>query len=560
MRKNLLFILTTIVAFALFIPNAMAIEVKTEDEFLTNVKSGQSVEIKKDLTITLTEDITLTKKLTIGTGSGNVVSVTIDLNGHALKTNGSSAQIYVQTKGKLIVNDSVGTGIITNAGATGYNPYMLQVGGALEVNGGTIENTLSSNQAVYIQLATSTGVLNGGTIINSYTKGSKAVSSTGTFTINGGKVISKAAGTTGQTTAIAGKKVIMNGGTVEGAGTAIEVSGAPVEINGGTIIGGTFALHTNYAVINPAEGKEVNIKAGRAAVIAYNAPAEGQGNVIYGGNFDAPTLMETAYVCDSTNMEVHGGVFTSDVSEYVVDGKYAEKVGDVYEIKEYTQNVEVTPIDPTDEVEDTTVGLTPDEETEDTLMESLDKEIAADPELQEAVQNNHVVVVVDVTAKEENAIDDELVEKFENVAENIVIADYFDISVLVHDANDNHLGTIKELTKEIELAILLPEKYINKDANVNRKYYVIREHLGEVKILEDVVVSEDGKSIIFKSNKFSTYALAYTDEVIEDTPTDDFPAEVPSPDTSDINLTSYIVTLLLSTVGVVITFKKRFVK
>ena len=516
MRKKMFVVIITIVAFGLFIPNVMAVEVKTQEEFYATIEEGKKVDIKSNFNIKLQEDVTITSKVTIGVSYGEEVSMIIDLNGHTINLNGSSAQLYVQTKGKLVVEDSLGGGLITNKGATGYNPYPIQIAGNCEVNGGTLENTLSSNYALYTQNATSTCMLNNGTIINSYDKGGKAVYNKGTFIMNGGKVVNKAAGNPGYAAAIEGHTIIMNGGEIEAAGTGIVATGSNVEITGGTINAGWYGLLTRYAIVNPAEGKQVNIKAGKAVVMAYSAPKEGIGNKIYGGNFDAPIFVK-GYASEenANNIEVHGGIFTPDVSEYVVDGKYAEKVGTNYEIKEYTQNIGIVPIDPTEEVEDATVGLTKNEETEETLMESLDEALASDITSLDkgAVKNNHVVVAVDITSIKKDELDDEVVDKFEKVSKNLVIADYFDISVLVNDNNNKNLGFIPQLTKDIELVILLPEKYINTDENVNRMYYVIREHDGQVEILNDVELSEDGKSIIFKSNKFSTYALAYEDVV-----------------------------------------------
>ena len=556
MKKKMLLIVTTIVAFALFVPNVMAAEVKNEEEFYTTIEDGTKVEIKGDFNIKLEKDITITEKVTIGASYGKDVSMTIDLNGHTINLNGISAQLYVQTKGKLIVEDSVGGGLITTGKSTTSPSYSIQIKGSCEINGGTLENTVANKYTLYIQDKTSTCTLNNGTIINSYDKGGRAVSNKGTFIMNGGKVVNKAAGNPGYAAAIEGQTIIMNGGEIEAAGTGIVATGSNVEITGGTINAGWYGLLTRYSTINPTEGKQVNIKAGKAAVIAYSAPSGGIGNKIYGGNFDAPMLVKGySSETDATNIEVHGGLFTHDVSEYVVDGKYAERVGTNYEIKEYSQNVEVTPVEPDEKVEDTTIGLTKNEETKETLMESLDKEVTSDPILQDAVKNNHVVVMVDITSKKENELDNELIDKFEKTSKDLVIADYFDISVLINDNNNNKLGSISELTKDIELVIVLPEKYINVDKNVNRMYYVIREHDGKVEILKDVEVSEDGKSIIFKSNKFSTYALAYVDEIIENEKKEELP-----PKTGDINLVILIGTILVSVIGAIITSKKIFAK
>ena len=551
MKKKMLFVMTTIVAFALFVPNVLAAAVTSEEQFVTTIKEGKSVEIARELSIKLEEDITLTSKVTVGAFSGSKVSVTIDLNGHTVKLSGSNAQLFVQKTGKLIIEDSVGNGLITNKDATASNSYLVQVNGDCEINGGTLESAVQNSTPLYIQNAC-TCTLNDGTIINSYTKGGKAVYvNKGTFTMNGGKVENKAAGSDGLVTAIDGYNFIMTGGTIEAAGTAITATTSNVEITGGTINAGYFGLHTRCATIDPAEGKEVSITAGRAAIIAYSAPSTGKGNKIYGGNFVAPVLMESKYVSDPTNVEVYSGTYSVDVSEYVVDGKYAERVGDVYEIKEYTQMPDITPVDPEEEVEDTTIGVTDNEETGDILMDSLDTAVTGSETLEEAVKNNNVVVVVDVTSKESEELEEEVLEKIEEAAKDLVIADYFDIKVLVNDDEDNTLGVITNLTKEIELIVLLPEELVNTDEKIERKYYVIREHNGEVEIIDDVKLSEDGKSIIFKSDKFSTYALAYEDKAIKE--------ELP-PKTGDINLVTLIGTILVGIAGLAIVLRKRFAK
>lgn len=68
-------------------------------------------------------------------------------------------------------------------------------------------------------------------------------------------------------------------------------------------------------------------------------------------------------------------------------------------------------------------------------------------------------------------------------------------------ADGESLGTLNELSKEIEIKLDLKE--IVPDA----EYFVIRNHNGEVSIL-DVKVGADN-TLIIKSGKFSTYALGY---------------------------------------------------
>jgi len=568
MKKKMLFVIAIMVAFTLFVPSVWAAEIVTSaEQFVTAVEEGKSVEIRKNLEIKLQKDITVTNKVTIGVSSGQEASVTIDLNGHKINLDGSNAQLYVQTKGKLIVNDTVGNGLITTGESTTSPSYSIHIKGSCEINGGTLENTVANKYTLYIQDKTSTCTLNNGTIINSYDKGGKAVYNKGTFVMNGGKVVNKAAGNPGYAAGIEGQTIIMNGGEIEAAGTGIVATGASVEITGGTINAGWYGLLTRYATINPAEGKEVTITAGKAILCAYDALSNDPGvwNKIYGGNFNAPILIKPYSGHVGNNLEVYGGTFilnpsevdgAADISAYVVEGKYAEKSGTKYEIKEYTQTPEVTPINPEEEVEDTSIGVTDKEETEDILMDSLDEFIdnAATEEQQDKIKNNNVVVVVDIASKESDELDEEVVEKIETAAKDLVIADYFDIKVLIINDKDEELGIITKLTKEIELMVLLPKDLINTDKKVERKYYIIKEHNGVVEIIEDVKLSEDGKSLIFETDEFSTYALAYEDKVIEDKK-----EELP-PKTGDINLAMLIGTILVSIAGVAIISKKRFAK
>lgn len=582
MKKKMLFVIAIMVAFTLFVPSVWAAEkVTSEEQFVTAIEEGKSVEISKNLNIELTKDITISEKVTIGVSYGQENSVTIDLNGHTIKLAGSNAQLYVQTKGKLIIEDSVGTGLITTAGSTSSPSYSIHIKGSCEINGGTLEHTIIDKYIVYNQgtLVMNNGTIrntyniegvvngsgkvvynqgtftmNNGTITNTWEKsGDTVYNNLGTFIMNGGKIVNRAAGNPGYKAAINGHTVIMTGGEIEAAGTGINATGSTVEITGGTINAGWYGIAARYSTINPAAGKQVNITAGQAAILSYSTPTTGEiGNKIYGGNFVAPVLIKGYYNTEyEKNIEVYGGTYSIDVSDQLVDGKYLEKVGEVYEVKEYTKTPEITPVVPEEKVEDTTVGVTDNEETGDILIDSLEEFVnnEATKEQQDTINNNNIVVVVDVTSKDADALDEEVIEKIEDAAKDLVVADYFDIKVLINDDENNTLGVISKLTKEIELMILLPEKLINTDKNVERKYYVIREHNGDIDIIEDVKLSEDGKSLIFESDMFSTYAVAYED-ITEELP----------PKTGDINLVALVGTILVSLAGLAIILKKGFAK
>ena len=678
MKKKILFITSMIVAFALFVPNVMAVTVKTEEEFYTQLANGKDVEITKALSIKLENDLNLTTTVTVGASSGSEIPVTFDLNGHKIQVSGGG-YFYVQTKGKLIINDSVGTGLITNTGTANSNG-IIYVKGNCEMNGGTIENTLSS-KALYIQNGdnnglTATFTLNGGTILNSNDRSGQAVSvgSRAIFIMNGGKVKSLAGNYQGDLPAIKGGDIRITGGTIEVAaearihpntnelteadGMAIESSSKTVEITGGTIITDGYALKTKYVVVEPAEGKTVNISSGMAILRPYSAPSEGKGNQLLGGNFEAPILSSGS---DSSNVELYGGTYSSDVTNYVaeghvtkiVDGKYvvvAENdvnvssvnngkivVDKVKAIAGETVTVTVTPneeyklvsikvldannkevtvkdgkftmpnsevtvsaeltqikykvniatvtggtvavdktevtkgetvtvtiaiaegyelstikvldadnkevaitnntfvmpnsevtvtaafkkletivslpvVDTTEEVEEVVVGVQEFEVAEEVLLESLEEILKEEgnEELAEVLAKENTVVEVEIETVDTEKVEETIVKEMEKVAGKAKITTYFDITVAVRNDEKELLGTVSELTKEIELVVLLPEELKNTDKLVNRTYYVIRQHEDKVEKLP-ATLSKDGNHLVFKSDKFSTYALAYED-------------------------------------------------
>ena len=284
----------------------------------------------------LTCDVTITSMVTVGAWSGKTTTVTLDLNGYRVNFNGTSAYYYVNNAGSLIIEDSVGTGLMTNAGATN-NQYIIYVKGNCQINGGIIENTLQNGQALYINNGDNkqaSCTLNEGVIKNSYDKSGRAVvvGNNATFIMNKGEIKNNAAGTNGTVPAIDGTqktgKIIITGGTIESVGTGIKAANSKVEITGGTIEADWFALETRYATIEPAEDKTVNISAGKAILNPYSMPSTGDGNKIIGGNFEAPAL--TNNNANKNNIELYGGTYTNnnalmDLTDYLQDAIVDDK-------------------------------------------------------------------------------------------------------------------------------------------------------------------------------------------------------------------------------------------
>ena len=154
------------------------------------------------------------------------------------------------------------------------------------------------------------------------------------------------------------------------------------------------------------------------------------------------------------------------------------------------------------------VGIQDASATQDVLLESLSK---LDEFKDENV--NLQVVVEDVKATEE--ITKEFTKSLEdNKVTSGKIVSYFDISIAIKDAKTNEkLGNLTELTKKIEFSVAVPEGIENVKDGYARSYYIIKKHGDKVTVI-DGVLSKDGKSIIFETDEFSTYALAYEDKAV----------------------------------------------
>lgn len=129
------------------------------------------------------------------------------------------------------------------------------------------------------------------------------------------------------------------------------------------------------------------------------------------------------------------------------------------------------------------------------------------------------------------------------------IAQYLDLTVLLKATGGEELGTINKLSKEITFTIAVPEE-LEKDG---RTFVVLRMHEGETTVLE-TEVNADG-TLSFKTDRFSTYALAYVDVVQEEMEDDTVSTETETSDSNievDDNGNNWTVFIIVSIVVVII--------
>lgn len=211
---------------------------------------------------------------------------------------------------------------------------------------------------------------------------------------------------------------------------------------------------------------------------------------------------------------------------------------------------ELPVLDTTQEVEKVTVGIKDKATVEDILLET----ISNDEELSTKVEDASVKVEIEIVPVNSSNVSDEVEKAMKEKAENAIIANYFDVSITLKDEKGTINETISELTQEIELMVALPEELRNNNKDITRKYYIVREHIvdGESQVdLLEAKLSEDGKYLTFKTDKFSTYALAYEDVKV-----------VNNPNTGD-NIMFYIVLGFVSFLACGIStnsFKKKVLR
>lgn len=97
------------------------------------------------------------------------------------------------------------------------------------------------------------------------------------------------------------------------------------------------------------------------------------------------------------------------------------------------------------------------------------------------------------------------------------IGQFLDVS-LYKRLTDENPTKITETKDTIRITFEIPKHLINTNPNIVRTYKIIRLHDGKITYLDTTV---DGNSIIFETDKFSTYALVYADTTTQNPQTGD---------------------------------------
>ena len=485
-------------------------------------------------------------------------TVIIDLNGKTLN---------VTTGHAIIVDEGASVTITGNGIVNAKRAAILNKGGNV-----TVENGIFASTDYYTIKNLGNMTIKGGTFGQTDEKntGNSSLIANGWYSTIDEGVAAPTTGTEAQAI------MTINGGTFNHYTTTVTIKSddwSKTTINGGNflskngrliqatgevlITNGNFIGYNDVLLLNGngSEGYQpanITITGGTYSAKAIVWPFTSGTLTISGGTFnDIESIVNTEKEGKEATYIISGGEFAIDVNEYLENGLYATKTGDLYVVGKPVVESEIEVINPEkiEEVKEVTVGVKENEKTNDILSSSILK----DTKLAEKTKDISVNVNVEIeTIKEETATEEvkTAMKSIKEKAGKATVASFFDISILVKNANTgDHLGNVTNLTEEIELMILLPENLKNTDAKLNRNYYVLREHDGKVDTIK-TELSKDGKYLVFKTDKFSTYALAYEDvEKVEEK----------VPQTSDGIKTTLIVGTLaiISAVGISLYLKKE---
>ena len=128
---------------------------------------------------------------------------------------------------------------------------------------------------------------------------------------------------------------------------------------------------------------------------------------------------------------------------------------------------------------------------------------------------NGASVDIVLTVKEAN-ISDEVKTAMAQAAKGYTIGQYLDISLFKYmTANGKQQdGVALHTTKNaLTISVAVPDALINTNSAVNRTYFIVRNHEGTIDVL-DAAFDAASKTLTFKTDRFSDYAIAYKDTAV----------------------------------------------
>lgn len=128
---------------------------------------------------------------------------------------------------------------------------------------------------------------------------------------------------------------------------------------------------------------------------------------------------------------------------------------------------------------------------------------------------NGASVDIVLTVKEAN-VSDEVKTAMAQAAKGYTIGQYLDISLFKYMTvkGSQQAGVALRTTKDaLTISVVVPDALINTNSAVNRTYCIVRNHEGTITVL-DAAFDAASKTLTFKTDRFSDYAIAYKDTAV----------------------------------------------
>ena len=125
---------------------------------------------------------------------------------------------------------------------------------------------------------------------------------------------------------------------------------------------------------------------------------------------------------------------------------------------------------------------------------------------------NGASVDIVLTVKEAN-VPDEVKAAMAQAAKGCTIGHYLDISLFKYLTvnGSQQAGVPLHTTRDaLTISVVVPDALINTNSAVIRTYYIVRNHKGTITVL-DAAFDAASKTLTFKTDRFSDYAIAYKD-------------------------------------------------
>ncbi len=435
----------------------------------------------------ITKDTTLTKEVTDGILVKNGTTATLNLGGQKV-SNTSGDTIKVEKGATLTI---IGDGDVTNKID---NKAVVLNEGTLVIKGGKYtrnEQVEGKNNTYYVFLNQGTATIDGGTF---------EIDSTGITGNAPSSLISNGWYTPSENTSKEMSELTINDGTFRITNNNKYIKNDDFGIM--TVNGGSFTTDENATAVISNQGFDTGKE-----TVTING-----GTFTYNGEFEAirdkDWHAENSEYADNSKTYVNGGEFrlyniNADITNGIINKD------NIYRISYTELNYKVI----------------------------KDEDIEIIPEVNE---------IKDLSDDELSLIKDAIKDKYN-------IAAYYDIWAFkgTDGSAFSDEYDVAETNEPILVTLNVPNGMKAVEKGYKRTYKVIRIHYKDndrvVDIL-DATLSEDGKTVSFKSDKFSTYALVYADTKEE------AKAEVKNPNTAD-NISLFAVIAGASLAGALVSLK-----